>query len=159
MNTMISRLGVRLVIASGSRRRSPPASSSTTARRAATGSRPARCSTRSRKRGLHRRVRRRPPRRGEGSRQGAGLTRTATSSANGTRRTSGRLRGLCNGKIHDRRAHAHLPAVPTGPSSTCGTTSPARTSSSPRSTSPTCRRVFDAGVAGVRPRALPRLIR
>ena len=69
---------------------------------------------------LRRGLRRRPPRRGEGPRQGAGLLASATSSASGTRRTSGPSCGRSTTAGTTRASTSGSSRCRTGPSSTSG---------------------------------------
>ena len=86
---------------------------------------------------LHRRLRWRPPRRGEGPRQGARLLPPRRVRPVGPEDAAPRAVEPLQ-RPHPRgRAHADLPDLATGPSSTSGTTSAARASRSRRSTSPT----------------------
>ena len=85
---------------------------------------------------LRRRVRRRPPRRGEVARQGARLLVPRPRSTAGTRRTSGRSSGTSTTRASDQGERSASSRSRTGPSSTSGSTSTSRTSRSCRSTSP-----------------------
>ena len=86
---------------------------------------------------LHRRLRWRPPRRGEGPRQGARLLPPRRVRPVGPEDAAPRAVEPLQRPDPRGRAHADLPDLATGPSSTSGTTSAARASRSPPSTSPT----------------------
>ena len=86
---------------------------------------------------LRRRVRRRAPRRGEDRAPRSASSRSAPRSTAGTRRTSGpELWRLYNARKQQGRVASASFRSRTGPSSTSGSTSTARTSRSCRSTSP-----------------------
>ena len=87
------------------------------------------------------RLRRRPARRGEGPRQGARSSPCATSSASGTREPAPRAVEPLQPAAPARRARPRLPASATGPSSTSGATSSARTSRCPALLRPRARGV------------------
>ena len=72
---------------------------------------------------LRRLHRRRAPRRGEGAREGAHLLASATSSASGTRRTSGPSCGTSTTRACTPASTCACSRSATGPSSTCGSTS------------------------------------
>ena len=100
-------------------------------RHAATRCRRSRCSTPSTRAPVRRRLRRRPPRRGEGPRQGAGVLACATSSASGTRAGSGPSCGTSTTAGTGRASTSACSRSPTGPSWTSGATSTASASSCP----------------------------
>ena len=97
---------------------------------------------RSRGGGLHRRLRRRPPRRGEGPRQGARLLPPRRVRPVGPQEPAPRAVEPLQRPDPRGRAHADLPDLATGPSSTSGTTSAARGSRSPSIYFSHQRRVF-----------------
>ena len=93
---------------------------------------------------LHRDLRRRPAGRGQGPGEGADLLASATSSASGTRRTSGPSCGASTTAGSTRARASGSSRCPTGPSSTSGSTSSRRASSCRRSTSRTSARCSSA---------------
>ena len=127
---VVERYGLRLVVAqrAGLHRRRPARASAPTA--PATRCRPCRCSTPSPST-LRRGVRRRPARRGEGPRQGAGLLPARRVRPVGPAPPAPRAVEPLQRPAPARRARPRLPAVATGPSWTSGTTSSARRSSCP----------------------------
>ncbi len=92
---------------------------------------------------LRRAVRRRPPRRGEGPRQGAGVQLPRRVRPVGPEEPAARSCGRSTTAGTTRASRSGSSRCPTGPSSTSGTTSPARSSPCRRSTTRTSARSIE----------------